>query len=439
MPSALTTLVTTDLIGITRGRSVPTATLDDYWISGCGWLPHVSALTPQNTLAPNSWGSLGDLRLLPDRNSRVYVKNGPDNTLPPLDFIHGDLVETDGTPWDTCPRTLLRKEIERYRDCLDLQVFAAFEHEFILSGQNSLSDLSPNSLHALRDASDFGGWLVGALQTAGVEPETFISEYGPHQYEVTCKPTYGVAVADRAVNVREITRDIARQMNRHVSFTPQPAINTVGSGVHLHLSLQDMNGQPVLYDASRRYGLSVLGEHWAAGVIRHLPALCALTAPTPVSYLRLKPHRFSAAYACLGYRNREAALRISPTVSLGDKPVSEQYNLEFRPLDATACPHLAMAAILSAGRLGIEQKVSLTAVADVDPHEMTIAEREARGIVDLPSSLGHALEKLQNDNELLEALPKSLIDMYFSIKRQEIALTSELDDAIICEKYARLY
>ena len=339
----MTSLVTTDLLGITRGRLLPKTALDNYSIIGCSWIPAISAITPQNIPVSNPWGPIGDLRLLPDRQSRVIVKNGPDGNAPPLDFIHSDLVQTDGTSWDVCPRTLLRQEVERYRDSLGLQVMAAFEHEFILSGRESSGAIASASLHALRHAADFAGWLMAALKAAAVEPEMFISEYGPRQYEVTCEPTYGVAAADRAVNVREITREIARQMNLYASFSPKPAVDKAGNGVHLHLSLQDLKGQPVMYQAGHRYDLSKLGEHWAAGVIHHLPALCALTVPTPASYLRLKPHQWSAAYCCLGYRNREAALRISPTVSMGSKSVAEQYNLEFRPLDATASPHLAMA------------------------------------------------------------------------------------------------
>lgn len=439
LPMEMTALVTTDLTAITRGRLVPTAVLDEYSISGCGWIPAMSALTPQNVPAANPWGPIGDLRLLPDRSSRVVVKNGPNENAPPLDFVQTDLVQTDGSAWDVCPRTLLRQEVERYRNSLGLQVLAAFEHEFTLSGQESVGAIAPVSLNALRHAADFAGWLMAALKAANVEPEMFISEFGSDQYEVTCEPTYGVAAADRAVNVREITREIARQMKRTVSFSPKPAVDAVGNGVHLHLSFRDLNGRPVLYQAGQRHDLSKLGEHWAAGVIHHLPALCALTAPTPASYLRLKPGRWSTAFGCLGYRNREASLRISPTVSMGGKSVAEQYNLEFRPLDATANPHLAMAAVLIAGRLGIEQQLSLTAVADIDPHEMSDAERKDRNIVALSSSLASALENLQNDRELLQALPTALIETYFSMKRQELALSTDLDDATICQNYARLY
>ena len=187
----------------------------------------------------------------------------------------------------------------------------------------------------------------------------FLPEYGQRQYEVTCRPAQGVAAADRAVNVREVTREVARQMGLRTCFAPLPAPGAVTNGVHLHLSLQHADGSPLLYEPGRPNDLSELGEHWAAGVLAHLPALCALTAPTAASYLRLKPHHWSAAYACLGLRNREAALRICPVVSVGGKPLGKQYNLEFRPMDATACPHLAMAAVLIAGRLGIERRLPL--------------------------------------------------------------------------------
>ena len=400
----------------------------------------MGAITPQNIVSEsNPWGPNGDLRLLPDPNSRIQIKNGPDDTAPAFDLIHSNLIETDGAAWGGCPRTLLAQEIERYRDSLSLQVFAAFEHEFVLSGQKSFGTSTAFSLKAIRDVSAFPGWLMAAFEAANMEPEVFMSEFGHQQYEVTCRPTYGVAVADRAVNVREVTREVARQMNLYASFSPKASMTTIGSGVHLHLSLQDLKGQPLLYQAGRRYDLSTLGEHWAAGVIRHLPALCAFTAPTPVSYLRLRPQHWSSDYGCLGYRNREAALRISPTVSFGSESVAKQYNLEFRPMDATASPHLALASLLIAGRLGIEQQLNLTAVAESDPHKMNPAEREAHDIVILPPNLSVALENLENDKELLQALPKPLVDTYFAIKRQELASTSELDDSAICECYSRLY
>lgn len=437
-PLPMTTIVTTDLIGVTRGRSFPTDELDAYQVAGCGWVPANSALTPQDIIASsNPWGAYGDLRLIPDLSSRVTVNNGPDANAPALDFIHGDIRETDGRPWGACPRTLLRNEVGRYRDELGLQINAAFEHEFNL-GSGAAEHLA-FSLEAQRQGAEFGGWLLSALRAGGVEPEMFLPEYGKHQYEITCRPALGVAAADRAVNVREITREIARQMGLGLSFAPKTSEQAVCNGVHLHVSLQDLAGHPVMYDAGTTNGLSTLGQHWAAGVLHYLPALCAFTAPTPVSYERLQPHHWSASYACLGQRNREAALRICPTVSLGGKAVAAQYNLEFRAMDATASPHLAMAALLIAGRLGIEQRLALNAITDEVPDSLNEEQRQARGIVALPASLSQALECLRNSEALIEALPSALLDTWFALKTEELRLTEQLSPADLCEHYARLY
>ncbi|MCJ1883960.1 glutamine synthetase family protein [Pseudomonas sp. LA21] len=437
-PMRLTSFVTTDLCGITRGRSLPESEAADQLASGCGWVPANSALTPQDIIADdNPWGSHGDLRLLPDPGSRVRLESGPDQQAAPLDYLHGDLVLTDGSPWPVCPRTLLRNEIARYRQ-LDLQVTAAFEHEFNLLGLPD-QHAAAFSLQAQRQTGNFGGWLMSALEQVGAEPEMFLPEYGRNQYEVTCRPTQGVAAADRAVNVREITREIARQFGWRSSFTPLLAPGAVTNGVHLHLSLQRLDGTPVFYDESSATNLSKLAEHWAAGVLRHLPALCALTAPTAVSYLRLKPHHWSAAYACLGLRNREAALRICPVVDIGGKPKARQFNLEFRPMDATASPHLAMAAVLIAGRLGIEQELPLSAVTDVDPHSLSAADRERLGIKALPGSLDEAQRLLMADDELCNELPPALLETYFAMKRQELALTRDLSEEQLCEAYATYY
>ncbi|UST76468.1 glutamine synthetase [Pseudomonas siliginis] len=437
-PLPMTTLVTTDLIGITRGRSFPTDELEHYQAAGCGWVPANSALTPQDIIASSSpWGAYGDLRLIPDLSSRVTVGSGPDANAPVLDFIHSDIRETDGQAWGACPRTLLRDEIERYHDELGLQVNAAFEHEFNLHA--GISEHAAFSLEAQRQGAEFGGWLLSALRAGGVEPEMFLPEYGKHQYEITCRPTLGVAAADRAVNVREITREIARQMGLDLSFAPKTAAEAVCNGVHLHVSLLDLAGQPMLYDAGTSNGLSSIGQHWAAGVLHFLPALCAFTAPTPLSYQRLQPHHWSASYACLGQQNREAALRICPTVTLGGKSAAQQLNLEFRAMDATASPHLAMAALLIAGRLGIEQRLALNAITDEIPDSLNDEQRKARGIVALPASLAQALDCLRDSAAFNEWLPKPLLDTYYALKTEELALTEQLSPADLCEHYARLY
>jgi len=434
----LISLVTTDLTAITRGRSLPLAALESAAVSGCGWVPANSALTPQDIIAEtNPWGAHGDLRLLPDLATRVDVASAIDGE-PALHYVHGDLHTADGEVWSACPRSLLRRELERYRQTLGWQVCSAFEHEFTLE-EASWRARPAFSLQAQRQAGVFARHLMDALDQAGCEPENFLPEYGRFQYEVTCRPADGLASADRAVDVREIVRDVARQLGLQVSFTPQPGIDSVSNGVHLHLSFVDTAGQPVLYDDASETGLSALGRHWAAGVLHYLPALCALTAPSPVSYLRLKPHHWSSAYACLGVRNREAALRVCPPCRLGIGEPQRQFSLEYRVLDATANPHLAMAAILAAGRLGVENAMPLQARADQDPDSLTSGEREALGIRRLPEDLSGALDQLAACQALTSTLPEALLSTYRALKTQELANVAALDAAALCDHYRAIY
>ena len=127
---------------------------------------------------------------------------------------------------------------------------------------------------------------------------------------------------------------------RHASFTPVRAPGGIGSGVHIHFSLWDLEGRPVLYHRGAPGGLSAIGAAFASGVAAHMPALCALTAPSVISYERLQPHRWSAAYTCLGERNREAALRICPVLGRDDSEIARQFNLEWRAAAPTMLERL---------------------------------------------------------------------------------------------------
>ena len=302
-----------DISGLNRGRSVPATELDERFAAGVGWVPADQALTPFGPIAePNPFGSLGDLRLLPDRETRVRVDLWDDAS--PLHFFFCDAVNTDGSPWDACPRTLLKGALSRLEGT-GFRLISSFEQEFILAGLGS--EPGPGfSLEAQRFVEPFGPLVLAALRQAGLQPEVFLPEYGEGQYEVPCAPAEGVSGADRAAAMREVVREVARRLGYRASFVPKADPEGVGNGVHIHLSLLDLEGRPAFYDPERPGRLSAVGARFAAGILEHLPALCAFTAPSVVSYLRLVPHFWSAGFGCLGERNRETAIRIPPIVEL---------------------------------------------------------------------------------------------------------------------------
>ena len=202
------------------------------------------------------------------------------------------------------------------------------------------------------------------------------------------------------------------------SFAPKPFPNEAGNGSHVHFSLwRASDGKNHFHDPRGRYGLSEAGFAFIGGVLAHLPALVALTAPSVNSYRRLQPRFWSSAYTAWGPDNREAAVRV-PSKRRGLE--MESTNLELKPSDPSNNPYLALGGLLAAGLDGIERKLDPGEPTVVDPDTLQDAERARRGIKRLPASLGEALDALERDDVLREALGETLAREYLVVKRSEV-------------------
>ncbi|HYV15587.1 MAG TPA: glutamine synthetase family protein [Conexibacter sp.] len=425
-----------DLGGIVRGRFMPADEAERRVPRGLGWVPANHALTPFGEIAePNRFGSVGDLRILPDPDTRVRVDLWED--VGPLHFYLCDATELDGSPWECCPRTWLRGVLERFERETGARVQAAFEHEFQLVSE--LPAPPPFSLEALRAAEPFAAQAVAALRAAGAAPELLLPEYGAHQFEVPCGVATGLAAADRSVIVKEVVREVARRLGQRATFAPLTAPDAVGNGTHIHLSLCDADGGSLTYDEQAPGRLSALAAAFTAGVLAHAPALAALTAPTAISALRFAPHRWAASVACLGQQNRETLLRISPLVELGGADPAPQHNVEYRAADAAASPYLALGALVCAGLEGIRRELPCPPVLDRDPNELDAAALAPYVGSSLPDSLEHALAALEADAVASAWLPEALRETYFDVKRAELDAVAGRDPEEVCRRYARVY
>lgn len=433
----LATFVTTDIAGITRGRSFAASEIEDYLRKGVGWVPANLALTPFDLIAdPNPWGSAGDLRLMADPDSKARVTCLPDET--PLHFYHSDVTDLKGEPWNCCVRSFLKATLADFEKEAGLKVISAVEQEFQVLGADWPA-APAFGLRAQRRAEPFGSLLMTALKEAGAEPEMFLPEYGKDQFEVTCRPAPALAAADRGATIRAVTREVAALFGWNASFAPKTDPDGVGNGVHLHVSFTDLGGSPVTFDASRPGRLSKVAGSFAAGVIKHLPALVAFTAPSVLSYMRLVPHHWSAAYTCLGEKNREATLRICPTLDLPGSNPAKQFNMEYRAADACASPHLSLAVLLRAGLEGIRAGLEQPPLINSDPSEFSAEEQAKLGIRRLPSSLGEALDTLAADEVVMGWFPQDFLDCYFAMKRKEIEIVEGLSPEALCACYAAVY
>jgi glutamine synthetase len=376
-----------------------------------------------------------EVRQVPDQSSRVTVDIWPD--VPALDFVMCDSRTPDGELWDCCARGFLRKALDDLRAEAGVDLLAAFEHEFSLVPRSEVAP--PFSLAAMREQAQVTHDIAHALTVAGLAPETVEPEYGYSQYEVTVSPATGLAAGDNAIATREIIRECARRLGLHASFSPKPFLDGPGSGAHVHFSFVSPDGTNATYDPSHETGASPLARSFIAGVVRHMPAMCALVAPSPVSYYRLGPHHWSCGYASFGVQNREAAIRICPSTSGDPAARARGFNLELRPPDATASPYLVLGALVRAGLEGLRAGLELPPACVTDPADLSDDERLALGIVTLPATLPEALEVFLSDERAVGWLPETMRESYLDVKRTEQSLAAAESDEENAARYRRAY
>ena len=422
-----------DIAGQVRGKGFPARDMVERMVKGVGWTPTNLMITAFGPIADSPWGALDDLLLMPDGQTETRSDFGDER--PEEHFVLCDIVEMDGSPWDCCTRGFLKAGLTGLEQ-RGLRLLVAFEHELHYEGALERRGWS-YSLDAMRRQDGFAESFVHALDHAGVEPEAFRPDYGPRQYAVTCGPTLGLEAADRAVILRELAHATARRLGHGVSFSPLVGPDGgVGNGLNIHMSLQDLNGLPVTYDPGTATGLSEVAGRFVAGILKHLPALCALTAPGVVSYKRLVPRKRSAAYNNLGTRDREAAVRLCPISEQALSRPEDQFNFEFRAADCAASPYMVLGALVRAGLAGLDAKLPEPRDNRGDHDE---AELARRGVVRLPTSLGAALEALAADPIASGWLSDRFLQAYLSHKRTEIEIMKDLTLEERCARYAEVY
>jgi len=225
------------------------------------------------------------------------------------------------------------------------------------------------------------------------------------------------------VITRELVRAVAYRFGQSVSLSPLTAPDAVSNGTHIHFSFLDRERRPVLYDEPQPWHLSALGRHFVAGIVHHLPALCAVTAPSVVSYFRLRPNRWAPVHADVAPLDRGSALRIAPLNATDPVARARQFNIEFRVADATASPYLALALMVQAGLEGVREK----------------SEIEAHHRRPLPTSLADAITQLERTPAAATWLGDDLLSAYLSLKRAEITGLESLEESEICRRYAEVY
>ena len=212
------------------------------------------------------------------------------------------------------------------------------------------------------------------------------------QNELGIKFSTLVEAADYLMTYKYVIKNVAKKYGKTVTFMPKPIFADNGSGMHTHQSIWKA-GQP-LFAGDKYAGLSQMALWYIGGLLKHAPALLALTNPTTNSYKRLVPGFEAPVNLAYSQGNRSASIRIPLS---GTNPKAKR--LEFRCPDATANPYLAFAAMLCAGIDGIKKQIDPGEPLDVDIYDLT--PEELAKIPSTPGSLEAALEALEKDHGFL--------------------------------------
>lgn len=425
---------TCDLAGKVRGKAFPADQLEKRLMRGVGWVPTNIQITCFDGIGDSPFGSLGDLLLRPDPEAEVKLAlpNGRSEH-----WMLGNIVSLQGEPWPFCMRQILREALERLDRLTGCRLNAAFEHEFQLMGATPPNQaFGRAAFEAQRPLLED---IIRALRDIGLTPDSIMKEYGPNQFEIVIAPEIGLRAADAAVFLREITRSMAGAHDEIATFVPIQDVESVGNGVHIHFSFVDADGAFKTYDPNAAAGMSGITDAFAAGILKYMPSIVALTAPSHISYQRLTPHRWSAAYNNLGNQDREASLRICPVTGDTPEKIAKQFNLEYRAADAAACPHLALAAIVHAGCQGIEDKLTAPAPTTDDLSLLSPENLAKRGFVRLPETLEAALQRFAGNPTVCGWFPKDFASLYLAHKQAEIDHVKDMTVAEACAAYAGTY
>ncbi|MEU6645431.1 glutamine synthetase [Saccharomonospora sp. NPDC046836] len=402
--------------GIPRSRIVPIGGLADAAARGVGATTLFAVFDTHDRITYAHSGLAtpsGDIRLFPvlGRLRRLAGQ-------PALAWVPARQVLADGAPSPYCQRTALQRQVEAAAQ-QGFELRAGFEMEFAVAPAGSVDIASAPghagpaySPHALVPLDGFIAALLRDFDGNGLRIGQLHAEYGLAQLELSLAATDPVSAADDQLLARQTIHAAAHAHGLRVSFAPLVSPEAAGNGWHVHTSI-------------RRHGRNLLagsaapereGAGYLAGLLRDLPALTAVTAPSVPSLTRLRPGYFASAYTFWGVENREAPLRYVPGSELLG---ADHANLELKPCDAAANPYLALAVLLAAGVAGLTERLTPPAPIEADPGTWAETEREARGVHRLPVTPDEQAAALAGSPRIADALGPELFGAFQAVRRSD--------------------
>lgn len=363
----------------------------------------------------------GDMHLTPDADTYAVLPWSPPDMRRARVFC--DIYTPNGEPYAKDPRGTLKRQLKKLEK-KGWTYNIGPEPEFFLFRRNDgkgmhpvphdvggYFDFSPND-EAVRVRSE----LMAALDMMGLEVEVGHHEVARGQHEIDFRFADALRTADNVLTLKYTVKAIAAAHGLVASFMPKPIFGVNGSGMHCHQSISDAEGNNLFFDDDDEFKLSSLAYGLIGGQLKHARALSAVIAPTINSYKRLVPGYEAPVYVGWAQLNRSALIRI-PRCNEG---MTQAVRCELRCPDPSSNPYLAFSAMIAAAMDGIENGlVPPKPLNSINVYELTPEEKIQLGITQLPGSLLEALDELDKDPVIKEALGKDLYEVFRRAKLSE--------------------
>jgi glutamine synthetase len=336
----------------------------------------------------------------------------------PTAYVFADAYHTDGSPWASSPRQVLKGVIDLYTQ-RGWRPVVAPELEFYLTAQNPDPDFpltppvgrsgraetapQPYGLEAITEYEDLIDGIYEYSETADLSVDTMIHESGTAQLEINFLHGDPLRLCDQVSVFKRIVRQVALQHGLYATFMAKPMEHQPGSAMHLHISMLDVAAGANLF-ADAAGADSAMFRHFVGGLQRYLPEVAPLFAPNVNSFRRMRPSHSAPINVQWGYDNRSCGLRV---------PISDRDNrrIENRTPGADASPYLAISAALICGWLGVEEAIEPSAQVTGN------AYHHART---LPRTLDEALERFAACQPVRDLLGAGFFDAFIRIKQAEL-------------------
>ncbi|QGT99125.1 Glutamine synthetase type I [Candidatus Syntrophocurvum alkaliphilum] len=329
-----------------------------------------------------------------------------------------DIYDSNGNPFSGCPRRRLKEVLAEAKE-MGFTVNIGPEGEFFLF-------YTDDKLNPIFDIHDEAGYfdlspidrgerarreMILALRDLGFEIEASHHEASPGQHEIDFKYDEALRTADNFCTFKYVVKNIAQKHELYATFMPKPFRDTQGSAMHCHQSL--FKGEEnIFYDPNDPLELSETAKYYIGGILKHAPAITALANPTVNSYKRLVPGFEAPVNIGWSTANRSTLIRIPAGRGLGTR-------MELRSPDATSNPYLLFTVMIKAGIQGIKDKSNPAEPIDKNAYDMSIKDQIKAGVKFLPRTMLEAIEALEKDELILEALGSHVSSKFIEAKKTE--------------------